>query len=291
MLAQSGSATPRGPWPSGGRDLQDARSGRCTRSPRNSYKLGGEGPGPVLSPGAPADTSAAGGEAGAGRAEQLCTAATCATTWAEGALPGARGAADSRRREAAGAVGQRTRRASAGEQGVKRGRRQRACQTRACAVCTASVLWVSAAAAAAAGGSLRPGHRRLQPPGPRAATAGAATQCGTRCGAGGPAAWGRHGRQLDAGGAAAPGVGAGSRRRRRAPRVPAREEERERVGKTALLAAPAPGRRPALPCPCPQPRPRTGRCPQCRRRGLFAARRGGRAGRAAPSAGGPGMVW
>lgn len=56
--------------------------------PHNSYKLGGEGLGPVLSPGAPADTSVAGREAGAGRAEQLCTAATCATAWAEDALPG-----------------------------------------------------------------------------------------------------------------------------------------------------------------------------------------------------------
>lgn len=159
--------------------------------PHNSYKLGGEGLGPVLSPGAPADTSVAGREAGAGRAEQLCTAATCATAGAEDALPGALvrptpGGGRRRGRRGSGRSGR------AGEQGVKRGRRQRACQTRACAVCTASVLWVSAAAAAAAaGGSARPGQRRLQPPGPRAAAAGADTQCGTRRGAEGPAAWGR----------------------------------------------------------------------------------------------------
>lgn len=36
----------------------------------------------------------------------------------------------------------------AGAEGVKQGRGQSACQKRACAVCTASVLWVSAAAAA-----------------------------------------------------------------------------------------------------------------------------------------------
>lgn len=229
--------------------------------PHNSYKLGGEGLGSVLSPAAPADTSVAGREAGAGRAEQLCTAATCAKAWAEDALPGTRvrlpEAEGGRRRGRRGSG----RSGRAGEQGVKRGRRQRACQTRACAVCTASILWVSAAAAAAARGSARPGQRRLQPPGRRAAAAGADTQCGTRRGAGGPAAWGRHGRQLDAGGAGAPGVGAGSRRRRRAPRVPAREEEREPAGETALLAAPAPGGRPARPCPCPLPRLRTGRCP------------------------------
>lgn len=60
---------------------------------------------------------------------------------------------------------------------------------------------------------------------------------------------------------------AGSRRRRRAPRVPAREEERL-ARETALLAAPAPGRRPVLPCPGSRSRPRTGRCPRCPQRGL-----------------------
>lgn len=87
----------------------------------------------------------------------------------------------------------------AGIQGVKRGRRQGSCQTRACAVCTASVLWVSAAAAAAAGGFIRPGQRQLQSPGPRAAATGADTQFGARRGAGGPAAWGRHRCQLGTG--------------------------------------------------------------------------------------------
>lgn len=143
----------------------------------------------------------------------------------------------------------------AGEQGVKRGRRQRACQTRACAVCTASVLWVSAAAAAAAGGSVRPGQRRLQPPEPRAAAPGADTQCGTRRGAGGPAAWGRHGRQPDAGGSRSSGRGGGEQAAQESAPSPGAGGGAGASRETALLAAPAPGRRPALPCPCPQPRP------------------------------------
>lgn len=99
------------------------------------------------------------------------------------------------------------------------------------------------------------GQQPLQLPGPRAAPAAADTRCGNSRGR---AAWGRLGGSLGAGGARAPGVGAGSRRCRRAPRVPAREEEREPAGETALLAAPASGRRspdPALPCPTLVPGP------------------------------------
>lgn len=92
------------------------------------------------------------------------------------------------------------------------------------------------------------GQQRLQLPGPRAAPAAADTRCGNSRGR---VAWGRLVRSLGAGGARAPGVGAGSRRRRRASGVRAREEEREPARETALLAAPASGRRPpdpALPC-------------------------------------------
>lgn len=96
------------------------------------------------------------------------------------------------------------------------------------------------------------GQQPLQLPGPRAAPAAADTLCGNSRGRVGGRRGGRLGGSLGAGGARAPGVGAGSRRCRRAPRVPAREEEREPAGETALLAAPASGRRspdPALPCP------------------------------------------
>lgn len=257
MLAHSGPTIPQPVLrePSGSRVIPTVYAVHAvSTTPARSVSL----------PRAPADTSNAGGVSGARRAEELLTAATCATAWAQDALPGAWGVADPGLRAAVGSAGQRTWQAGgrAGKQGVKCGRRQSSCQTRACAVCTASVLWVSAAAAAAAGGSVRPGQRRLQPADPRAAAAGAYTHCGPRRAAGGQAARGRHGRQLGAGGAGAQGVGAGSRRRRRAPRVPA-PEERDPVRETALLAAPAPGRLPALPCPCPRPRsrPRTGRCP------------------------------
>lgn len=118
------------------------------------------------------DISNAGGVAGAGRAQELCTAATCAAARAEGALPGAQDSADCRLREAAGGGGvggasDPAGEPARGEQGVKPGRRQSACQTRACAVCTASVLWVSAAAAAATGGSDRPGSGGCSPWPPR----------------------------------------------------------------------------------------------------------------------------
>lgn len=51
-----------------------------------------------------------------------------------------------------------------GAEGVKQGRGQSACQTRACAVCTASVLWVSAAVAA--WGWVPWGSSRCSCPGP-----------------------------------------------------------------------------------------------------------------------------
>ena len=154
---------------------------------------------------APADISNAGEVAGATRTKKLCTAATCAAArlwmrflapragWTPGCqrLQGQRGSA----------LGGRP-----GEQGVKRRRRQGACQTRACAVCIASVLWVSAAAA---GGSVWPGQQWLQPPSPHAVVAGADAQCGTRHGAGGRAVWGRLGRQLCAGGSRNAGRGGG----------------------------------------------------------------------------------
>ncbi|XP_027427826.1 transmembrane protein 229B isoform X3 [Zalophus californianus] len=148
MLAHSGSATPHGPWPSVGGDLQDAHSGRCTRSPHNSCKLGGEGRGLVLSPLLLRTPQLQAGRQGQGPPSSSALQPPAPRPGPrEGALPGARGAVDSRRRAAAGratgSAGQRTQRASgrAGEQGVKPGQRQRACQTRACAVCTASVLW------------------------------------------------------------------------------------------------------------------------------------------------------
>lgn len=63
-----------------------------------------------------------------------------------------------------------------GAEGVKQGRGQSACQTRACAVCAASVLWVSAAVAA--WGWVPWGSSRCSSPGPRAAPAAADTRCG-----------------------------------------------------------------------------------------------------------------
>lgn len=107
------------------------------------------------------------------------------------------------------------------------------------------MLWVSAAAA---GGSVRPGQRRLQPPGPRA---GAGTQCGTRRGAGGRRRGG------GTAGHSARGEpharrGGGERAAQESAPVRAREEEREPAGETALLAAPA-RTRPAQPCPARGP--------------------------------------
>ncbi|CAD7688809.1 unnamed protein product [Nyctereutes procyonoides] len=79
--------------------------------PTTPTSWGARGPGPP-----PADTSDAGGQAGAGRAEQLCTAATCATARAEGARSQARG-----ERPAAGGGRRRGRRGTdpAGERASK----------------------------------------------------------------------------------------------------------------------------------------------------------------------------
>ncbi|XDA78604.1 hypothetical protein R6Z07F_008695 [Ovis aries] len=176
----------------------------------NSYKWGGEGSRLALSSRLLQTPYTQAGWQGPGRQSSSALQPPAPQSGPGGAFPGARGAADSRRRGRA--------------EGVDRA-----------------------------------ANPEGEPPSDPRAAAGADTRCGTRRGAGGPAAWGRHGqRQIGAGGARAPGVGAGSRRRRRAPRVPAREEERERARETALLAAPAPGRRPALPCPGSRSRPRTG---------------------------------
>jgi hypothetical protein len=261
--------------------LHHTHSVRCTRGSRNSYKLGCEIPRP------PTHTPRL--QEGWQRQGGVCTAATCATT--AGGPSRRSGQGPTPALKAAGSCGDS--RGSgpcwhAGTQGVKQGPGQSACQTRACAVCTASVLWVSAAAAAAAGGSVPPGQRRLQRPGPRSAAAGADTRCGTRRSVGRPGGVGEAPSATRCGGSPGAGRGGGEPRRSSAPRVPAREEEREPAGKTALLVAPAAGRRPALLSLCPRPRPRTGRCPRCPQRGLSGAGRGGRAGPAAPGAGGAG---
>lgn len=131
----------------------------------------------------PRQTLNAGGVAEPGRAEERLTASLPP---APGPRAGARFQALRTRTSppaALGRPGRRGRRAPAGRRANKElspAWGQSACQTRACAVCTASVLWVSAAAtaAAAAGASVAPRPRRLQPLAPRAST-----RCGTRRGA------------------------------------------------------------------------------------------------------------
>ena len=80
VLASSGSAVPCGPWPSGNWYPQDTHSGICTPTTPTSGELRG-----ALF-GAPLDTLQAGGVAGAGRAEELCTAARCAAVGTRGRI-------------------------------------------------------------------------------------------------------------------------------------------------------------------------------------------------------------
>lgn len=138
-------------------------------------------------------------------------------------------------------------------------------------------------------GSARPGQWRPQPsdPAPRRAPThdaglGAAPEGRRRGGGTGS------GRSASGGSPSAAAWGAGAGGAGERPGVPAREEERERARETALLAAPAPGRRPALPCsPGSRSRPCTGRRLDACREAFPPPEKWPR-GRAAPSCGGAG---
>lgn len=174
----------------------------------------------------------------------------------------------------------------AGAEGVKQGRGQSACQKRACAVCTASVLWVSAAAAA--WGWVPWGSSGCSSPGPappqRPRTLDAGIVAGGWRGGGSSGHSARGGARAPAWGQGAGGAGERpeTRRGRRSGSQPVRPRSWPHLRW-------ADGRRPCLALPHPSPGSRTGRCPRCPQRGLSAAERGVCAGRAAPSAGAPVM--
>lgn len=89
LLGHSGSAIPCKLWPSGSWEPQDTHSGRGTGGPHYSYRLGGKGCQLVLSSGLLQTPQTQAGRQGPGRAEELCTAVTCAAAQIEAALSGA----------------------------------------------------------------------------------------------------------------------------------------------------------------------------------------------------------